>query len=301
MSQPTVIAVLGPTASGKTEWSVRLADHFRSHILSCDSRQFYRELRIGVARPSEEELARAPHHFIADRSVARPLNAGEYEREALQLLDSLFRENPVQIITGGSGLFAKALLEGFDAMPETDPDLRQKLNDRFANEGLQVLQEELRALDPKQAARVDMQNHQRVIRALEVCIQTGKTYSEFRKGKSDERPFRVLKIAPDWPREELYERINLRVDRMVEEGLEEEARSVYEYRTMTALQTVGYREWFDHFEGKTTRDECVSLIKQNSRNYAKRQMTWNRRESGLRAFPYPDFPEALSWLETNLK
>lgn len=301
MSKPTLIAVLGPTASGKTEWAIRLAEHFGSEILSCDSRQCYKELNIGVARPTEEELARAVHHFIADRSIHEPFTAGDYERESLELLDRLFKINPVQILVGGSGLFAKALMEGFDPMPEVDQELRDELNQRFAKEGIEPLQKQLRELDPEHAEKVDIQNHQRVIRALEVCLQTGKTYTEYRLGTGTTRPFNIVKVAPDWPREELYSRINRRVDIMVEEGLEEEARAVYPHRELTSLQTVGYREWFSYFDGEFTREECIDKIKQNSRNYAKRQLTWNRKEPNLGLFIPTNFDEMLHWVETKLK
>ncbi|NVK29129.1 MAG: tRNA (adenosine(37)-N6)-dimethylallyltransferase MiaA [Flavobacteriia bacterium] len=300
MSTPTVIAVLGPTASGKTEWSIRLAEHFGCHILSCDSRQFYKELKIGVARPSDNELARAPHHFIADRSIQQPLSAGEYEREALDLLSSLHAENPVQIVVGGSGLFAKALFEGFDDMPEVDPSIREKLNSIAATQGVEPLADQLMELDPVHAQKVDLQNPQRVIRALEICIQTGKPYSEFRTGSTALRPFKIIKVAPDWDRDVLYDRINTRVDLMVEAGLEAEAKSVYPYRQTTALQTVGYREWFDHFDGVLTREEAIVKIKQNSRNYAKRQLTWNRKESELGLYRPEEYDNMLDAIQRKL-
>lgn len=300
MVHPTLIAVLGPTASGKTSWAIQLAQHFNGEILSCDSRQFYRELTIGVARPSPKELSEAHHHFIADRSIQNPLSAGEYEREALQLLDQLFQKNPIQILVGGSGLFAKALLEGFDDMPMVNPEIRASLNRMYEEEGINVLQEKLKSLDPEHANRVDMHNHQRIIRALEICIQTGMPYSQFRREQSKSRPFNVIKIAPEWEREELYDRINHRVDLMIEQGLEKEAKSVFEFRNETALQTVGYREWFDYFDGMCTRDECIEKIKQNSRNYAKRQLTWNRKEKDLHSWPASNFHEVIRFLETKL-
>lgn len=297
----TVIAILGPTASGKTEWAIKTAQTFACDILSCDSRQFYRELKIGVARPSEEELRAANHHFIADRSIEQPLSAGEYEREALDLLEHLFEQNPIQVVVGGSGLFAKALFEGFDDMPEIDPNIREELNEVWKTEGVGPLANRLAELDPIHAKRVDLQNPQRVIRALEICLQTGKTYSEFRTGQKKERPFNIIKIAPDWDREALYDRINRRVHIMVEEGLEAEARNVYPFREMTALQTVGYQEWFAHFEGELTREEAIEKIQRNSRNYAKRQLTWNRKEEGLMQFHHNDFHEALEYLKEKLK
>lgn len=297
----TLIAVLGPTASGKTEWSLKLAEHFGSEILSCDSRQCYSEMNIGVARPSTDELARAPHHFIADRSIHQPLSAGDYEREALEKLDGLFAKNPIQIVVGGSGLFAKALFEGFDEMPEVDPSLREELNHTFATQGIDPLVKLLMEHDPEHAANMDIQNPQRVIRALEICLQTGKTYTEFRKGTKAKRPFNIIKLAPDWDREALYDRINKRVDIMVEAGLEEEAKALYPHKHLTALQTVGYREWFTHFEGEWTREFAIEKIKQNSRNYAKRQLTWNRKESDLLLYPPHEFTRALEAIEAKLK
>lgn len=298
---PTLIAVLGPTASGKTEWAIRIAQQFGSDILSCDSRQFYFELKIGVARPTEDELSRAKHHFIADRSIHEPLNAGEYEREALQLLESLFANNPIQVVVGGSGLFARALFEGFDDIPEADPKIREELNSIFTERGIDPLVEELKRVDPAHAMKVDLQNHQRVIRALEICRQTGKPYSEFKTGTKAKRPFNVIKVAPDWEREELYDRINRRVDIMVEEGLEAEAKSVYPFRQLVALQTVGYREWFQHFDGEWNREDTIEKIKQNSRNYAKRQLTWNRKEKDLLLYPADDFDAMLDELQSKLK
>mgnify|MGYP000439308369 CR=1 FL=1 len=298
---PTLIAVLGPTASGKTEWAIRIAQQFGSDILSCDSRQFYSELKIGVARPTEDELSRAKHHFIADRSIHEPLNAGEYEREALQLLESLFANNPIQVVVGGSGLFARALFEGFDDIPEVDPKIREELNSIFTERGIDPLVEELKRVDPAHAMKVDLQNHQRVIRALEICRQTGRPYSEFKTGTKAKRPFNVIKVAPDWEREELYDRINRRVDIMVEEGLEAEAKSVYPFKELVALQTVGYREWFQHFDGEWNREDTIEKIKQNSRNYAKRQLTWNRKEKDLLLYPADDFDAMLDELQSKLK
>lgn len=301
MNRKTLIAVLGPTASGKTSWSIDIARHYSSHILSCDSRQFYKELNIGVARPSLEELSRAKHHFIADRSIHQPISAGEYEREALAILDDLFDTNPVQVLVGGSGLFAKALFEGFDDMPEVDPSIRATLNSIYAESGIEPLVAELRKVDPTHAAVVDIDNHQRVIRALEIYRQTGQPYSNFRLKKKADRPFDIIKIAPDWPREMLYDRINTRVDQMVEEGLEQEARSVYEYRDLSSLQTVGYREWFEHFDGVISRDEAIDKVKKNSRNYAKRQLTWNRKESDLTLYKHSEFARVLDDLDAKLK
>lgn len=297
----TLIAVLGPTASGKTDWAIQIARHFGAEILSCDSRQFYRELKIGVARPSEEELSQVKHHFIADRSIQHPLNAGEYEREALNLLEELFAKNSVQVVVGGSGLFARALFEGFDDIPEVDEKIRLELNEEFAQNGIEPLIQELEKVDPEHAKRVDQNNHQRVIRALEIYRQTGQPYSNFRTGEKAKRPFNIIKVAPDWEREALYDRINRRVDIMVAEGLEVEAKSVNDYRELSALQTVGYREWFQHFDGEWSRDEAIEKIKQNSRNYAKRQLTWNRKEKDLLLYSPDDFDALLDKLQSKLK
>lgn len=300
MSAPTVIAVLGPTASGKTAWAIQLAQHFGAEIISCDSRQCYREMRIAVARPNPEELSAVPHHFIADRSIHQPLSAGQFEREGLDLLSELFQKNTIQVVVGGSGLFAKSLLEGFDEMPEVDSDLREQLNRRFEADGIQPLLAQLQALDPEHYEKVDRDNHQRVIRALEVCLQTGRPYSSYRLGQANTRPFNVVKVAPDWEREALYDRINRRVDLMVQQGLLEEAKALYPHRELTALQTVGYREFFSYFDGEYSLDEAIEKVKQNSRKYAKRQLTWNRKEEGLELFDPNKLQEVIEYVTSKI-
>lgn len=278
---PLLIVVLGPTGSGKTDLAVTLARQYNTEIISTDSRQFYRGMPIGTAQPSAEQLALVPHHFIADRLPEEELSAGAYEREALERLEELFGRHDVVVAVGGSGLYIDALCEGFDELPCDTAEIRATLMERLTNEGLESLVEELRERDEAYWAVVDRCNPARIVRALEVCIASGKPYSEQRTATRRERPFDVVKIGILWHREELYERINRRVDMMIEEGLEAEARSVYHLRHLSSLQTVGYREFFDYFDGKCSFEEAVELIKRNSRRYAKRQMTWFRRDNSI--------------------
>ncbi len=276
--RPLLVVILGPTGSGKTDLAVALARHFHAEIISTDSRQFYKGMAIGTAQPSPEELAAAPHHFIADRLPEEELSAGGYEREALVRLEELFDRHDMVIAVGGSGLYIDALCEGFDDLPSDTSEIRAELMSRLEKDGLESLVEELRERDEEYWNVVDRKNPARVVRALEVCIASGKAYSSLRTAIKRERPFDIVKIAINWPREELYDRINRRVDKMIEEGLEQEARGLYHLRHLTSLQTVGYRELFDYFDGKTTLEEAIELIKRNSRRYAKRQMTWFRRD-----------------------
>lgn len=279
--RPLLIVVLGPTGSGKTDLAVTLARQYNTEIISTDSRQFYRGMPIGTAQPSAEQLALVPHHFIADRLPEEELSAGAYEREALERLEELFGRHDVVVAVGGSGLYIDALCEGFDELPCDTAEIRATLMERLTNEGLESLVEELRERDEAYWAVVDRCNPARIVRALEVCIASGKPYSEQRTSTRRERPFDIMKIGILWHREELYERINRRVDMMIEEGLEAEARSVYHLRHLSSLQTVGYREFFDYFDGKCSFEEAVELIKRNSRRYAKRQMTWFRRDDSI--------------------
>lgn len=292
MSIKQLVVVVGPTGSGKTALSIRLARHYGVPILSTDSRQFYRGIPIGTAQPSPEELRLAEHHFIASHELTDCLNCGSYETQALARLDELFARHDRVVAVGGSGLYVKALCEGMDELPEADDALRRSLAERLEREGLAALAEQLRELDPRYYAEVDRRNPARVLRALEVCLSSGRPYSEQRTGTRRERPFRIVKIGVDLPREELYDRIDRRVDEMMAQGLEAEARSVYPLRGLSSLQTVGYRELFDYFEGLITREEAVGLIKRNSRRYAKRQLTWFRRDEGIRWF-HPDATEEV--------
>lgn len=295
-----LIVIVGPTGSGKTDLSIAVAQHYSCPIISTDSRQFYRGIPIGTAQPTQEELQAAEHHFIADRELQDDFNSGAYEEEALQRLSELYAQHDVVVAVGGSGLYIKALCEGMDDLPEVDPKLRESLNARCREEGVESLAEELKLLDPDFYEVVDRQNPARVVRALEVCIATGKPYSSLRSGVKRRRPFNIIKIGTEMEREELYRRIDLRVDLMVQAGLEEEARKVYPLKHLNSLQTVGYREWFDHFEGKISREEAIELIKRNSRRYAKRQMTWFRRDEQIRWFKPSEREKILEYIDLKI-
>lgn len=277
---PELVIVLGPTAVGKTDYSIGLAREYGSPVISCDSRQIYREMKIGTAPPSAEQLAAVPHYFIGTRSVTEPYTAGKYELDALALLEELFRDHATLVMCGGSGLYIDALCNGLDAFPDVDPQIREDLMTRLENEGLEALRFELRRLDPQTYESIDPANRQRVVRALEVCFGTGRPFSSYKTAAARERPFSIRKIGLTREREELYDRINRRVDLMMEAGLEEEARSLLPYRDLPALNTVGYRELFDCFDGKYPLEEAVRLIKRNTRHYAKKQLTyWGRDDS----------------------
>ena len=289
-----MVVVVGPTGSGKSALAVKLATHLNAPIISTDSRQVFRGMPIGTAQPTAEELAAAKHYFIADREVEEEFNCGKYEAEALALLETLFKESEYVVAVGGSGLYVQALCEGMDDLPDADPGLRDSLKQRLEADGLKSLVAELRTLDPNYAEEVDLCNPARVMRALEVCLATGRPYSEQRKGERAERPFNIIKIGTDMPRDVLYDRINRRVDMMVEEGLEAEARTMYPKRHLNALQTVGYRELFDYFDGNSTFEEAVELVKRNSRRYAKRQLTWFRRDDETAWFDPNDLDAILA-------
>ena len=291
MSIKRLIVIVGPTGSGKTDLSIRLALHYRAPILSTDSRQVYRGMPIGTAQPTEEQLNTVEHHFIASHDIEDKLSCGEYEVQALACLEKLFAQHDDVVAV------VRALCEGMDELPQADEALRRELERRLADEGIGALAEQLRELDPRYYEEVDRSNPARVVRALEVCLQTGRPYSAQRTGVRRERPFRIIKIGVDLPREVLYDRINRRVDAMVAEGLEAEARRLYPHRELNALQTVGYREFFDCFDGRVTRDEAVELIKRNTRRYAKRQLTWFRRDPGIRWFAPTDDEEMIRYID----
>lgn len=287
-----LLVVVGPTGSGKTDLSIRLALHYGAPILSTDSRQVYRGMPIGTAQPSADQLQAIEHHFIASHDLTDNLNCGEYEVQALARLEELFADHDWVVAVGGSGLYVRALCEGMDDLPQADEPLRRELERRLAEDGLGALAEELRELDPEYCRTADLNNPARVMRALEVCLQTHMPYSRQRTGERRPRPFEIVKIGIDLPRDVLYDRINRRVDRMLADGLEAEARALYPYRELNALKTVGYREFFDYFDGRIGYDEAVELIKRNSRRYAKRQLTWFRRDSEIRWFA-PDDDAAI--------
>ncbi|WP_341220658.1 tRNA (adenosine(37)-N6)-dimethylallyltransferase MiaA [Polaribacter atrinae] len=281
-----LITIVGPTAIGKTALSIQLANHFKSAIISCDSRQFYKEMTIGTAVPDTNELAAATHHFIQNRSIFEDYNVGSFERDALAKLDDLFKENPIQIMVGGSGLYVDAVLKGLDYFPEVDPKIRENLTLQLEKEGVEVLQEQLKELDIETYNVIELQNPKRVMRALEVCIGAGIPYSTFKNKPKAPRNFTSIKIGLDADREIIYNRINMRVDIMMENGLLEEAKTLYPHKNLNALQTVGYRELFSYFDGDFTKEFAISEIKKNTRRFAKRQGTWFKRDQTTLWFDY---------------
>ena len=272
-----LIVITGPTAVGKTAAAVEMARRLNTEIVSCDSRQMYREMRIGTAVPSTEELAAVPHHFIGNLSIHDYYNVSMFEQECLQLLDKLFIKHDVVIMTGGSGLYIDAVCKGIDDFPTVDPDIRKSVTACFEADGIEYLRRQLSMLDPEHYAKVDLRNHKRIMKAIEVCLQTGKPYSSFLTAQTRRRPFEIEKIVMMLPREELFDRINRRTTTMMEQGLLEEAKKLYPYRRLNALNTVGYKEMFDYIDGHHSLDDAVELIRRNTRRYAKRQLTWLAR------------------------
>ena len=279
--QPTLLVLTGPTGVGKTELSLRLAEHFGCPVVSADSRQIFREIPIGTAAPTAEEQARVQHYFVGTKSVSEDYNAGQYERDALALLQTLFLQHSVVVLTGGSMLYIDAVCNGFDDIPSVSSDLREQVKNEYQAKGLAWLQAEVQHLDPAYWAEADRQNPQRLLHCVEICRAAGKPFSSFRSRTRTARPFRIVKVGLNRPREELYTRINLRVEQMMAQGLLEEARSVYPLRHKNSLQTVGYREFFAYIDGQYTLPKAVEMIQQNSRHYAKRQMTWFNRDTTI--------------------
>ena len=279
MNSKRLLYVAGPTASGKTALAIALAKHFDTEIISCDSRQFYKEMTLGTAVPTSEELAAAPHHFIQQRSIHELYSVGDFQREALKTLKTLFKTKDTVILVGGSGMYADALIDGLDVFPEIDSQIRLDLIAKLHDEGIEVLSGQLKKLDLTYYEKVDLDNPHRLIRALEVCLESGLPYSSFLGNKKAPDFFTTKKIVIQWKRQTLYQRINLRVDQIVAAGLEEEARKLYPNKNENALQTVGYREWFIHFDGTTDKATAIEEIKKNTRRYAKRQITWFKRYS----------------------
>ncbi len=298
--KPLLIYVAGPTASGKTAVAIALAKWLDTEIISCDSRQFYRELNIGAAPPNTAELAEVTHHFVQHLSVNQPCNAGAFAVDALATLETIYAKKDVAIMVGGSGLYADAVLFGFDDLPKADNLVRQKLAALHEEKGFSFLQNRLKELDPEYYVVADVANPHRVIRALEVIETTGKTFSELRIGLFTQRPFNVLIIALNVPREVLYAKINQRVDAMVAKGLEEEARQLMPLAHLQTLNTVGYKEWFAHFRGDISREAAIDLIKQNSRRFAKRQLTWLRRYQDAHWFAPAELAGMLSLIRAQL-
>ncbi len=304
LKKHTALFLCGPTAVGKTAVAIALARHLNTEIISFDSRQFYSELKIGSAPPNAAELNRVTHHFIGHLSIVegdREWNAGSFATAALEKMTSVFKTKAQVLLVGGSGLYMRALSDGFDSLPEVPLAIRQSLNQELADHGLEKLVAELHEKDPLYAEEADLQNPQRVIRALEIIRGSGKAFSTLRNKQKVDRPFNILKLGLTLPREELYARINTRVDRMIEAGLEKEAKDLYAYRNANALQTVGYKEWWPYFEGQYDLTTVIEEIKKNSRRYAKRQMTWLRRESDLHWFSPEDTEGMMHYINQQLE
>lgn len=292
-----LIVITGPTAIGKTGLAIFLAKELQTEILSFDSRQFYKEMKIGTAVPSDEELSAVPHHFIQNLSIHDDYSVGDFERDALIKIEELFQNYDSLIFVGGSGLYEKAVTEGLDEFPEVDPEIRQNLIYEFDINGLEALQEELKVSDPNYYEMVDLNNPVRIIRALEICRGTQEPYSSFRKNNFSARNFNVIKIVLELPREEVYDRINKRVDMMMQEGLLDEVNSLYPFKHLNSLQTVGYRELFDYLDQKIDLDFAVEEIKKNSRRYAKRQLTWYRKDERAKWFSPLEKERILEYLK----
>lgn len=302
-----LITIIGPTAIGKTALSIKLAKQFNCEIISCDSRQFFREMTIGTAVPSKEELDAAPHHFIQNKSIFENYTVGDFEREAIDRLEKLFKTNDYAILVGGSGLYVDAILKGFDSFPEIDPSIREEIILNYEKLGIGYLQQELEKHDKDYFDTVSkenpqtLQNPQRLMRFVEVCLGTGKPYSSFLNRKKNNRNFTPIIIGLEAERPEMYERINLRVDLMMQAGLLEEAKKLYPHKNLNALQTVGYRELFSYFDGDFSLDFAIEEIKKNTRRFAKRQMTWFKRTENAKWFDYKtDFEDILHYIKNSI-
>lgn len=296
----TLISIVGPTGIGKTALSIALAKIFKTEIISADSRQFYQEMSIGTAKPSEEELMEIPHHFINSHSIEESFSAGDFEKEALKKIENLFIQHDVVLLVGGSGLFINAVTEGLDDLPKAKEGVREALNHAFKEKGLPYIQERLKEIDPAYYQEVDISNPQRIIRALEVYETTGLPFSSWRKNKKSDRPFKTLSIGLQIERSVLYDRINLRVDNMIKDGLLKEALSLHTYKDRPALQTVGYAELFDYFDKKYSLEEAIVKIKQNTRHYAKRQITWFKRNENTVWFEPNEISSITDYIKSNL-
>ena len=288
MALKYLISVVGPTAIGKTSLAISLAKHYKTEIVSADSRQFFKEMQIGTAVPSKEELASVPHHFIQHKSIFESYSVGDFEKEAIALLSNLFKKHDFVIMVGGSGLYVDAVTKGLDEFPEVDPGIREELNKKLNEDGIVELQNQLKLLDESQYAKMDIENPHRLIRALEICIGSGQPYSSFLNKKKTNRPFKTITIGLKADRQVIYDRINQRVDLMIEEGLLKEALKMHPHSALNALQTVGYKELFKYFDGEWDLDFAISEIKKNTRRFAKRQLTWYRKNEKLIWFDYDE-------------
>jgi len=296
----TLVVIAGPTGVGKTDFSIELAKHFDTEIISCDSRQMYRELKIGTAVPDATQLAQVKHHFIGNLSIHDYYNAGEFELQALELLEHLFKSHQVVIMTGGSGLYLDAVIKGIDDLPSVDPDIRKELISQLNQQGLESLKEELKIVDPTYYEMVDLNNPKRILKALEIYRMTGKPYSSLRTDSIKERPFQIIQIGLMLERAQLYQRIDQRVDQMISDGLVEEARLFHPFKLLNSLNTVGYKELFDYFDGKYDLEEAIRLIKRNSRRYAKRQITYWNRNSDIQWFHPLQKVDMLEYIEQQI-
>lgn len=283
----TLVILTGPTGIGKTNVGIEIAQYFNTEIVSSDSRQIFKELCIGTAVPTKKELSAIPHHFIHSHSISENYNASRYETEALALLEKLFDKHDIVLLVGGSMLYIDAVCKGIDVMPDVDPEIRNSLKTQLKKEGVESLRMQLKKLDPDYYAMVDLKNPTRIVHALEICIMTGKPYSSFRLNPNKKRPFSMIKIGLNCDRDILHKRINKRVDQMIDAGLEKEAKNVYSQKNLNALNTVGYREWFAYFDGEISKEKAIELIKRNSRRYARKQLTWFRKDA------------QMSWFEPN--
>ena len=291
-----LLVIVGPTAVGKTGLSISLAKELETHIISADSRQFFREMNIGTAKPTTDEMKGVKHYFIDHLSIHDVYNIADYEKDALDCVAREFLKKDLLILTGGSGLYVKAVCEGIDDIPAVDPEIRQSLNELLEEKGIDHLSQNLKRQDPAYFSKIDLNNPQRIIRALEVCLGTGKPYSSFLKGRKQKRPFEIVKIGLNLSRELLYARINQRMDGMVSSGLFEEAERLYPFKELNALQTVGYKEIFDYLDGEYDRREAIRLLKRNSRRYAKRQLTWFNRDPSIEWFLPDEYDRVLAYV-----
>lgn len=298
--QKSLIVIAGPTGIGKTSVGIQLARHFKTEIVSSDSRQIFKELSIGTAVPEKNELETIPHHFIHSHSISENYNASRFEHEVLKKLESLYEKHDEILLVGGSMLYIDAVCKGIDSMPDADPEIRNSLKSRFETEGIESLRLQLKKLDPEYYNQVDLKNPARIIHALEICLMTGKTFSSFRSSPNKKRPFRIIKIGLNCDREILHNRINRRVDKMVLAGLENEAREVYPFKHLTALNTVGYREWFAHFDQEISREKAIELIKRNSRRYARKQLTWFRKDKEITWFEPQQISEIIDFADKQI-
>ncbi len=300
MQTPTLIVLIGPTGVGKTELSLKIAENYHTEIISADSRQLYADLKIGTAAPTREQLERVRHHFVGTLQLTDYYSAAQYEADVLNTLNQLFQIHPVVLLTGGSMMYVDAVCKGIDDIPTVDRETRELMIHRYETEGLERLCAELKLLDPEYYNIVDLKNPKRVVHALEICYMTGKTYTSFRTRSNKKRPFHILKIGLKRDREELYERINRRVDQMIDEGLVEEARSVYPYRHLNSLNTVGYKEIFNYLDGTWTLPFAIEKIKQNSRIYSRKQMTWFKRDADIAWFHPDETGKIEAYIQENI-